>query len=106
MTAAAPANEPQGVAVIGMAGRFPQAPDIDAFWRLLCEGREGFSRFDEAQLRKAGMPSALSSDHHYVPVNGAVADIETFDAGFFGMSPREASLTDPQHRIFLELSWH
>jgi acyl transferase domain-containing protein len=106
MTEAMPASELQGVAVIGMAGRFPQAPDIDALWRLLCEGREGLSRFDDAQLRKAGVPSALSSDPHYVPVNGAVADIESFDASFFGMSPREASLTDPQHRMFLELCWH
>src|SRR6266851_1046159 len=98
-------EEPLGIAVIGMAGRFPQAADIDTFWQQLCAGQECISRFSPAELRLAGVPQALQNDRRYVPVNGPLTDIDLFDASFFGMNPREASITDPQHRIFLELAW-
>ncbi len=94
------------VAIIGLAGRFPGAPDVETLWRKLCAGEEGLTRFTAAELRRAGLAAATTADDRYVPVNGVLADIELFDAGFFGMSPREASITDPQHRIFLELAWH
>src|SRR6266849_516618 len=94
-----------GIAVIGMAGRFPRAADVDSFWALLCAGREGLSRVSAAELRAAGVSQAFLSDPCYVPVNGVLADIERFDASFFNMNPLEASLTDPQHRLFLELAW-
>jgi acyl transferase domain-containing protein len=107
--AAEPLAEADGasafVAVVGMAGCFPGAPDIETFWRKLCAGEECLVRFSLAELRRAGIPSSLVEDNLYVPVNGSVAGVELFDAGFFGMSPREASITDPQHRIFLELAW-
>jgi acyl transferase domain-containing protein/NAD(P)-dependent dehydrogenase (short-subunit alcohol dehydrogenase family)/acyl carrier protein/2-polyprenyl-3-methyl-5-hydroxy-6-metoxy-1,4-benzoquinol methylase len=95
-----------GIAMVGMAGRFPQAADINEFWNHLCAGRECLSRFSAAELRAAGVSPALLDDPHYVPVNGLLADIEWFDAEFFGMTPREASITDPQQRLFLELAWH
>jgi acyl transferase domain-containing protein/NADP-dependent 3-hydroxy acid dehydrogenase YdfG len=94
-----------GIAVIGMAGRFPGAPDIETLWLKLCAGEEGLVRFSSAELRSGGVPSTLIDDEFYVPVNGAISDVELFDAEFFGMSPREAAVTDPQHRIFLELAW-
>ena len=93
------------VAVVGMAGRFPQASGIAEFWDNLCAGRECFKRFTAAELRAAGVPQALCADERYVPVNGVLADVELFDAAFFGMTPRDASITDPQQRIFLELAW-
>src|SRR5207244_12673118 len=96
---------PAMIAVVGMAGRFPQASRIDEFWKNLCGGRECLSRFTAAELRMAGVPEALLADEHYVPVNGILSDIELFDAAFFGFTPRDASITDPQHRIFLELVW-
>jgi acyl transferase domain-containing protein len=94
-----------GIAVIGMAGRFSGAPDIETLWQKLCAGKECLVRFSPAELRGAGIPSTLVDDEFYVPVNGSLADVESFDAEFFGMSPREAAVTDPQHRIFLELAW-
>jgi acyl transferase domain-containing protein/NADP-dependent 3-hydroxy acid dehydrogenase YdfG len=93
------------IAIIGMAGCFPGAPDIAIFWQRLCASEEGLARFTAAELRATGIPPALAEDGQYIPVNGLLADIELFDSGFFGMSPREAAITDPQHRIFLELAW-
>ncbi|MEZ4265866.1 MAG: beta-ketoacyl synthase N-terminal-like domain-containing protein [Myxococcota bacterium] len=90
------------VAVIGMAGRFPGAPDLDAYWRLLEAGAEGTTRFSAAALRAAGVDDSLVNDPDYVPVRGVLEGVDTFDAAFFRMSPREAELTDPQHRLFLE----
>ena len=98
--------ESAAIAIVGMAGRFPGAPDIDVFWRKLCAGEECLTRFTAAELLEAGIPRALVEDPSYVPVNGTLSDIEQFDASFFAMNPREASITDPQHRIFLELAWH
>ncbi|MCB9730020.1 MAG: acyltransferase domain-containing protein [Deltaproteobacteria bacterium] len=92
----------QLVAVIGMAGRFPGAPDLEAYWELIASGREGTTRFDAATLRRAGVPDALIADPAFVPVRGVIEDADAFDAACFRMSPREAELTDPQHRLFLE----
>jgi acyl transferase domain-containing protein len=98
-------EESSGIAVVGMAGRFPGAADVETFWRNLCDGLEGLTRFSAEELLASGVPQASVDDPRYVPVNGRLAGIDLFDAGFFGMSPREAAITDPQHRIFLELAW-
>ena len=90
---------------MGMAGRFPQAADINEFWSHLCAGRECLSRLSDAELRATGVPQKMLNDSRYVPVNGVLADVELFDADFFRINPREASITDPQHRLFLELAW-
>ncbi len=95
----------QRIAVIGMACRFPGASTPDAFWRNLREGRESIRRFSDAELREAGVPAAERDDPAYVPANGVLDDVELFDAAFFGFSPLEASITDPQHRLFLEVAW-
>jgi acyl transferase domain-containing protein/glutamate-1-semialdehyde aminotransferase/thioesterase domain-containing protein len=92
----------QGVAVIGMAGRFPGAPTIDAFWRNLRGGVESITHFtpDEVALR-----STLRPDEQRVYARGILEGAELFDATFFGYMPREAELMDPQHRVFLEVAW-
>lgn len=92
------------VAVIGMAGRFPGADDVDAFWQMLCEGRDTISFFSQDEL-DASIPDELRRDSRYVPARGVIAGTEMFDAAFFGISPREAELMDPQQRIFLEIAW-
>ena len=106
MTAENAAPERDLIAVVGMAGRFPQADGVDALWRLLREGREGLTRFEPDALRNAGIAEDLSGQPGYVPVNGALADIEMFDSAFFQMPPSEARITDPQHRVMLELAWN
>ncbi|OXM61126.1 type I polyketide synthase [Amycolatopsis vastitatis] len=84
-------GEPHGVAVIGMACRFPGAETPAQFWSNLVDGRESISREDGAD--------------GWIRASSTLADIDRFDAEFFGFSPREAALLDPQHRLFLEVCW-
>jgi amino acid adenylation domain-containing protein len=96
------AGEP--VAIIAMAGRFPGAPDVETFWDNLCNGRESIRFFAPGELDPA-VSQTDRDDPDYVAARGVIDDVEQFDASFFGMSPREAELTDPQQRLFLELCW-
>jgi len=96
------AGEP--IAIVAVSGRFPGAADVETFWTNLCEGRETVTRFSADEL-DASIPVSLRNDPDYVAARGIVDGVEDFDAAFFGMSPREAELMDPQQRIFLELCW-
>jgi phthiocerol/phenolphthiocerol synthesis type-I polyketide synthase E len=93
------------VAVIGMAGRFPGSPDIETFWRNLEAGREGIARLSEEELLEAGVSPEQVRRDDFVPAKGVLEGADLFDAGFFGFSPREAEVMDPQHRVFLECAW-
>jgi acyl transferase domain-containing protein len=94
------------IAIIGMSGRFPQAPNIDIFWRNLCEAREGISFLSDSQLLAAGVNPGMLTDPRYIKAAASVEGIDLFDASFFGFSPREAEILDPQHRLFLQTAWH
>ncbi|AIF48395.1 thioester reductase [Dyella japonica A8] len=96
------AREP--IAILAVAGRFPGAADVETFWSNLCEGRESITRFS-AQDLDPSIPAPVRDDPAYVAARGIIEGVEDFDAAFFGMSPREAELMDPQQRIFLELCW-
>jgi acyl transferase domain-containing protein/acyl carrier protein/phospholipid N-methyltransferase len=93
------------IAIIGMAGRFPGANTVDEFWQNLKNGVESISFFTDAELLAAGVDPALLQDPHFVKARAELEAPEGFDAAFFGFSPREAELTDPQHRLFLECAW-
>ncbi len=93
------------IAIIGMAGRFPGAVNLDMFWENLRAGIESIAFFSEQELRAAGVDGALVSNPRYVRAQGVLADVELFDAAFFGYTPREAELIDPQQRLFLECAW-
>src|SRR6185295_9200461 len=96
---------PDAIAIVGLAGRFPGAADIDELWRNLCDGRESITFFNDAELAAAGVPRELSDRPDYVRAAGVLDDVELFDAGLFGLTPREAELMDPQQRLFLECCW-
>jgi len=101
------AHEPQeSIAIIGMAGRFPQAKNLEEFWRNLREGRECVSFFNDDQVQWLPIehPPRLD-DPRYVKARAAMDKPEWFDAAFFGMNPKEAEVMDPQHRVFLECAW-
>src|SRR5690606_5192923 len=93
------------IAVVGLAGRFPGAENIKQFWRNLREGVESISFFTEEEVLEAGANEALVANPNYVRARGILGNIDRFDATFFGYSPGEAALMDPQHRIFLETAW-
>ncbi len=93
------------IAVVGMAGRFPGANDIGAFWQNLCKGVESIHFPDQQELAARGVDAAALNDQHYVKASAVMDGVELFDAAFFGYTPREAELMDPQHRLFLECAW-
>ena len=93
------------IAIIGMAGRFPGAKDLAEYWQNLRDGKESITFFSDEELAEAGVEAATLRDPTYVKAAAMLEDIERFDAGFFGMNPREAEITDPQQRLFLESAW-
>ncbi len=95
----------QEIAIIGMTGRFPGAKSIDQFWQNLCNGRESITFFSDEELLAAGISPGILDNPHYVKAKSMLEDIDLFDASFFGFTPREAEILDPQHRIFLECAW-
>ncbi|WP_405911568.1 amino acid adenylation domain-containing protein [Streptomyces sp. NBC_00963] len=94
------------IAIVGMSGRFPGAADVQAFWANLLAGLSGTVAPTDQDLDAAGVPPQVRTDPAYVRATGALEGIEEFDAQFFGLTPREAQLMDPQQRLFLECAWH
>jgi acyl transferase domain-containing protein/thioesterase domain-containing protein/acyl carrier protein len=93
------------IAVVGMAGRFPGARTPAELWQNVRRGVESVRPLSDEELREAGVDPALLEDPHYVKSCAPLDDMELFDSGFFGFSPREADIMDPQHRHFLECAW-
>ena len=93
------------IAIIGMAGRFPGAKNLEEYWRNLQNGIESITFLGDEELENSGIEPAVLRDPHYVKANSIIEDIELFDASFFGFNPQEATLMDPQHRLFLEYAW-
>ncbi|HEV7473361.1 MAG TPA: beta-ketoacyl synthase N-terminal-like domain-containing protein [Pyrinomonadaceae bacterium] len=94
-----------GIAIIGLAGRFPGARNVEEFWANLRGGVESISFFTDEELLKAGVSQTQLSDPRYVKAKGSIEGAEMFDAWLFGFSPREAEIMDPQHRLFMECAW-
>ncbi|UXY16149.1 SDR family NAD(P)-dependent oxidoreductase [Chitiniphilus purpureus] len=98
----------QPIAVIGMAGRFPKAPDLATFWRNIAEGRDCIDeippqRWDIERYYQAGEAVPGKTYSRWM---GVLDGHDRFDAAFFNISPREARSMDPQQRLFLEVCWH
>ena len=98
-------QDPERIAIVGMAGRFPGADSVDEFWANLCNGVESIRPFSDEELAAAGVDASVRSDPDFVNAGAVMHGADSFDADFFGMSAREAELTDPQHRVFLECAW-
>lgn len=94
------------IAIVGMACRFPGANNLTEFWHNLVNNKESTTRFSPEELLAAGIDPQLINDPRYVPVKGKVQGYDLFDAAFFGYTPREAEMMDPQHRLFLMSCWH
>ncbi len=93
------------IAIIGLMGRFPGSKNIEDFWENLQMGRELISFFSEEELLSSGISSSTLNNPNYIKARAILEDAELFDASFFGFNPREAEITDPQHRLFLECAW-
>jgi acyl transferase domain-containing protein len=99
-------SSPESVAIIGLSGRFPKARNLDEFWRNIRDGVECVSFFSEADLIDAGMDPAAMGEPGFVNAGAVLEDLDRFDALFFGYSPRDAEIMDPQQRVFLETAHH
>jgi phthiocerol/phenolphthiocerol synthesis type-I polyketide synthase E len=97
---------PNAIAVVGMAGRFPGADSVSAFWDNLRRGRESIVTLSEEDLLAAGISEKALANHAYVRRAALVNGIDEFDAEFFGFTPQAARMMDPQHRLFLQCAWH
>ncbi|RFU11951.1 SDR family NAD(P)-dependent oxidoreductase [Rhodobacteraceae bacterium W635] len=107
MTRADPPPDPgeNDIAIIGMAAHLPGAPDVQAYWRNLSGGVGSIRRLSREELLAAGEAPHLIDRPDYVPFAAPLDGFERFDADFFGLSPKEAAIMDPQHRQFLEVAW-
>ena len=96
-----------GIAIVGMAGRFPYAQDLEEFWKNIRNGIDCVQSFSEAEMELSSSDSrVMKGNPNYVRKGAIVEGADCFDAQFFGMQPKEVEFMDPQHRIFLECSWH
>jgi acyl transferase domain-containing protein/thioesterase domain-containing protein/acyl carrier protein len=93
------------IAIVGMAGRFPGAADVDELWMRVARGDDCLVDFDVSELIAAGVPADVASSPSYVRRNGILDDVEGFDHEFFGIGQRDGAVMDPQHRHFLECAW-
>jgi len=93
------------IAIIGMAAHLPGAKDVGSYWHNLCAGIESIRRLSAEDLAAAGEDPALMRRSNYVPAAVVLDGFDEFDAEFFGLSPKEAAIMDPQHRQFLEVAW-
>ncbi|HEY3566611.1 MAG TPA: amino acid adenylation domain-containing protein [Thermoanaerobaculia bacterium] len=102
-----PRREPTGteIAIVGMAGRFPGARDVQELWKNLRAGREAVRFPEAAELAARGLDAARLADPHWVRAVSQMEGYDCFDELFFGINPREAELMDPQHRVLLECAW-
>ncbi|RLK58013.1 non-ribosomal peptide synthetase/type I polyketide synthase [Actinokineospora cianjurensis] len=91
------------IAIIGMAARFPGADTLDRYWQNLLSGVVSTHRSTRDELLAEGFSPSTVDDPGFVPVTGALDDIAGFDAALFGISPAEAAVLDPQHRLFLQI---
>lgn len=97
----------EGIAIVGLSGRFPGADNVDEFWSNLVNGVESVSPLTEEQVRQAEEENpALKDNPDFIKVCSPLKDADCFDTTFFGISPKEAEYMDPQHRVFLECAWH
>lgn len=92
------------IAIVGMAGKFPGAENVNELWQNLFDGKESISVFKADEL-DASVPEDIRKDPDYVPARGIIKDADKFDADFFGVNPKVAELMDPQQRVFLETAW-
>ena len=93
------------IAIVGMAVHLPGADNIQEFWNNLADGVESIQKLSEKELLRAGEPLHRIKNPNYVPAAAKLDNFEMFDGDFFGLSPKESAIMDPQHRQFLECSW-
>jgi acyl transferase domain-containing protein len=88
-----------------MSGRFPGASNLHEFWENIKSGKDSLRTFSKAELAAHGLSQDVYNNPNWIPVAQVIDDADKFDAAFWDISPREAKMMDPQHRVFLEVAW-
>ncbi|WP_133134280.1 non-ribosomal peptide synthetase, partial [Legionella santicrucis] len=101
-----PSFKQDDIAIIGMAGRFPGADDLETFWSNLQSGKEGITYYSREELLEQGLDPSVVDHPNYVKAQCKLSDIKCFDAEFFGYTSSEAEIMDPQHRLLMQCAWH
>src|SRR5438270_3729897 len=106
-TSSSPRRESDGIAIIGLSGRYPGAKGISEYWRNLCEGKDCIVEVPRERWdwREYFSEDRAKSGHHYSKWGGFISGVDEFDPLFFNISPREAKDIDPQERLFLQHAW-
>ncbi|MFK7913294.1 MAG: beta-ketoacyl synthase N-terminal-like domain-containing protein, partial [Pseudomonadales bacterium] len=99
-------RDANAIAVVGMSCRFPGADTPEAFWQNLRQGTESVRRFDRNELLAAGVAPEDADNPNYVAAQPVLEGFDHFDAQFWGFNPQDAAVTDPAHRLFLEVGHH
>ncbi len=105
MTQTAYEPGPNDIAIVGLALHVPGANSAEQYWRNVRDGVESVRNFSDDELTAAGVSGELIANPHYVKAGVVLENLDLFDAEFFGLSPKEAAIMDPQHRHFLECAW-
>lgn len=104
------ANQSDEIAIVGMSGRYPKAPNLERFWQNLKEGKDCITEIPEERWRWQDYfdadPKKAQDGKMYNRWGGFLEDVDRFDPLFFSISPGEAETIDPQERIFMETAWH
>jgi len=96
----------QAIAIVAMAGVFPDAPSVDALWANLLAGHESGREFTVDELVAAGVPADIAARADFVRRRPVIDRCDEFDAAFFGFSPLEAEALDPQLRLLMQCAYH
>lgn len=94
------------IAIIGMSGEFAGAADLDEYWRLVATGQDAISPLSDERAKDARLFINRKNDEFTFVEGGFLEEIDKFDYSFFGMTPKEAELMDPNQRLFLQTAWH
>lgn len=95
-------SESADIAIIAMSGRFPDARDVNELWHNLIEGHESLHHYSDEALLAAGIPESMLNHPDYVKSGVMLNDFDSFDAQYFGFTPKEAQVMDPQQRLLFE----
>lgn len=98
-------NSKKDIAIIGISGKFPKSNNIEEFWTNLIKGNELFKHYSDEELSNLGIAKNHIKNPNYIKVESRIDNPETFDFSFFGYTPDEAALMDPQIRLFHEHTW-
>ena len=98
-------EQAEAIALVGMSGRFPGASNLEQFWHNLQAGVESISFFTDEELAAEGASPTMLNNPSFIKAGAILDHVELFDASFFGFNNREAEVTDPQQRFFLECAW-